>query len=40
VRAGKYWEIYTRLSAVDPDAVINSVADLPALLGCLSPAPQ
>lgn len=40
VKTGKYRETYTRLSAVDPDAVINSVADLPALLGCLSAAPQ
>jgi HAD superfamily hydrolase (TIGR01458 family) len=40
VKTGKYRETYTRLSAVDPDAVINSVADLPALLGCLSVAPQ
>ncbi|MGP1716840.1 MAG: TIGR01458 family HAD-type hydrolase [Methylophilus sp.] len=40
VKTGKYRETYTRLSAVDPDAVINSVADLPALLGCLSITPQ
>jgi ribonucleotide monophosphatase NagD (HAD superfamily) len=40
VKTGKYRETYTRLSAVNPDAVINSVADLPALLGCLSVAPQ
>lgn len=40
VKTGKYRETYTRLSAVDPDAVIDSVAGLPALLGCLSVAPQ
>ncbi len=36
VKTGKYRETYTRLSAVEPDATIQSVADLPALLGCLS----
>lgn len=34
VKTGKYRETYTRLSAVDPDVVISSVADLPELLGC------
>lgn len=33
VKTGKYRETYTRLSAVDPDATIASVADLPSLLG-------
>lgn len=33
VKTGKYRETYTRLSAVDPDAVIDSVQRLPALLG-------
>ncbi|BEV09453.1 MULTISPECIES: TIGR01458 family HAD-type hydrolase [unclassified Methylophilus] len=36
VKTGKYRETYTRLSAVEPDAMIASVADLPALLGCFS----
>lgn len=38
VKTGKFRETYTRLSAVEPDAIITSVADLPALLGCLSTA--
>lgn len=38
VKTGKYRETYTRLSAVEPDAIISSVADLPALLGGLSVA--
>jgi HAD superfamily hydrolase (TIGR01458 family) len=33
VKTGKYRETYARLSSVEPDAVINSVADLPAMLG-------
>lgn len=33
VKTGKYRETYTRLSAVDPDAVIDSVQRLPDLLG-------
>lgn len=33
VKTGKYRETYTRLSAVEPDALIASVADVPALLG-------
>ena len=36
VKTGKYRETYTRLSAIEPDAIIQSVADLPTLLGCLS----
>lgn len=36
VKTGKYRETYTRLSAVDPDAIITSVAELPSLLGHLS----
>lgn len=38
VKTGKYRETYTRLSAVEPDVIISSVADLPALLGGLSVA--
>lgn len=40
VKTGKYRETYTRLSAVEPDATIPSVYDLPALLGCLSATPS
>lgn len=36
VKTGKYRETYTRLSAIAPDAVIDSIANLPALLGCAS----
>lgn len=36
VKTGKYRETYTRLSVVEPDAILPSVADMPALLGCLS----
>jgi len=32
VRTGKYRQAYTESSAIKPDAVIDSVADLPALL--------
>ncbi|HEY0907598.1 MAG TPA: TIGR01458 family HAD-type hydrolase [Methylophilus sp.] len=33
VKTGKYRETYSKLSAIDPDATIASVAELPALLG-------
>lgn len=33
VKTGKYRETYSKLSAVNPDATIGSVADLPALIG-------
>lgn len=36
VKTGKYRETYTKLSAVRPDATIDSVAALPALLGLAS----
>ena len=36
VKTGKYRETYTKLSSVEPDATINSIADLPSLLGCLT----
>lgn len=36
VKTGKYRETYTKLSAVNPEATIATVADLPALLGQLS----
>lgn len=33
VKTGKYRETYTRLSSVDPDAILPSVRELPELLG-------
>jgi HAD superfamily hydrolase (TIGR01458 family) len=36
VRTGKYRAEYAAASAVRPDAVIDSVRELPGLLGCLS----
>lgn len=36
VKTGKYRETYARLSAVEPDAVLDSVRELPGWLGCQS----